>query len=293
MKSVFRYILPAVASAFLLFAGCEIETIVPPGTQRSPANNLVINEVFTLSFSNPSRYNWIEFLNPTQDTVDLTGWTLEYVTYQLRTVVTVAIDNSGNFTLIGFPRTFPTGYGLFRVPFSSTIPPQGPGENAPRIVLPSRGLATFVDNESRLNDVTDWGPGDGAFKFESPLFYGQVDTVETLAVVPDSSVTIRGGWSSYGFLLDTTAQLVLRNPAGEVIDVVRYGNYRYTEGTDPYPGNQSAGLLPPFESLCRYAGAYKSSPSANPPVGNTAADFFVTTQYIRPIPHWYSQLWKE
>jgi hypothetical protein len=69
-----------------------------------------------------------------------------------------------------------------------------------------------------------------------------------------------------------------------VVDVVRFGGYAAT-GTDPYPGNQSLGVLPPFESLYRYAGGYKS----NKPVGNTANDFAISNQYVRPIPHWYSQ----
>lgn len=291
MKSAVRYAIVPVAAWFLFLAGCEIETEVPPGSLKSPAASVVVNEVFTLPFSNPTRFNWIEFLNPTRDTVDLTGWTLEFVTYRFQTIVTVEIDSSGNFRTIEFPRTFPTGYGAFRVPFSSTRPPSGPGDVADPVILVPNALATFVDNESRMLDFTRLGPADGRLQYETQLFYGGIDTVETLAVAPDSLV-IRGGWSSYAFLLDTTDQLVLRNPAGQVVDVVRYGNYQPV-APDPYAGNQSVGLLPAFESLCRYAGAYKTNPYASPPVGNTAADFFFTNQYVRPIPHWYSQLWKQ
>jgi hypothetical protein len=274
MTSVIRFCMWMTAASFLALAGCEIETVGRPASGDSPAGTLVVNEVFTLPLTEPTRFNWIEFLNASQDTVNLTGWTLEYSTYQLRTNVDIAIFPDGGFQVIQvFPTRF-TGYGRFQVPFASLAQPSAPGEQPDPIVLPPFGLMTIVDNESRMKDIT--------------LFYGQVDSLDTLLYVPDSVVVFRGGFSSYAFVINPTEELVLRNPGGTVVDVVRFGGYVAT-GTDPYPGNQSLGVLPPFESLYRYAGGYKS----NRPVGNTANDFAISNQYVRPIPHWYSQPHKQ
>jgi hypothetical protein len=288
MSSVLRFCMWLTAASFLALAGCEIETVGKPESSDSPAGTLVVNEVFTLPVTEPTRYNWIEFLNAGQDTVDLTGWTLEYTTYQLRTNIDIAIFPNGGFLIIQvFPTRF-TGYGRFQVPFASLSPPSAPGEEPPPIRLAPFGLMTIVDNESRMKDVTDWGPGNTQFEYITNLFYGQVDSLDTLLYVPDSVTVFRGGFSSYAFAINPTEQLVLRNPAGTVVDVVRFGGYSPT-GVDPYPGNQSLGVTPPFESVYRYAGGYKT----NNPVGNTANDFAITNQFVRPIPHWYSQPHKQ
>lgn len=287
MKSQLHLCLPLLAASWLVFAGCEIETVEPAGAQKSPASTVVINEVFTLPFSNPGRFNWIEFFNPTNDTSDLTGWTMEYQTYRINTTATIAVDTNGVYTVLSF-RSIVDGFGLFQVPFTGFSSPN-PDAPPPRVKLAPGGLLTIVDNESRLRDHTGWGPADDRYRRETTIFYGAVDTVDTL-LSSDTLTVIAASWKAYGFLLDTTATLVLRNPAGEVVDVVRYGNYVYSgSAPDPYLGNNSIGIMPPYESISRFAGGFKTGGR----IGNTANDFFITNQFVRPIPHWYSQLQKQ
>jgi hypothetical protein len=284
MKPLLRFFLWFSAASFLVLAGCEIETVQEPGSTDSPAGSLVINEVFTLPFDEPTRFNWIEFLNAGRDTVDLQGWTLEYTTYQLQTLVDVAIFPDGRFEVLQLFPTGVTGYGRFRVPIDGLAPPRDPNQPAVQVVLLPNALMTVVDNESRMLDVTRWGPGDSRFQYETQLFYGLPELTDTLLYVPDSVIVFRGGYSSYGFLLNATEELVLRNPAGQVVDVVRYGGYQ-PPSPDPYPGNQSFAPIPPFESIYRYAGGYKT----NNPWGNTANDFDRSRADVRPVPNWYSQ----
>ncbi|MBM2841048.1 MAG: hypothetical protein HW412_1576, partial [Bacteroidetes bacterium] len=47
----------------------------------------------------------------------------------------------------------------------------------------------------------------------------------------------------------------------------------------------SLGIIPQYESLARYVGGYSTD--------NAAFDFFVTDVVVRPIPHWYSQKYKQ
>jgi hypothetical protein len=92
---------------------------------------------------------------------------------------------------------------------------------------------------------------------------------------PPTQGNFRAG---FPFLLSESGELVLRDTSGNTVDVVRYGNY-VPPSPDPYPGNQSAGMIPEWSSLSRYAGAYST--------GNTANDFYMES---KPIPMWYSQL---
>ncbi len=61
-----------------------------------------------------------------------------------------------------------------------------------------------------------------------------------------------------------------------VLDVVRYGNFS-TTGISLKPNNKSAGFIPEFYSLARYAGGYFTD--------NTRNDFYFESQ---PVPGWYS-----
>lgn len=61
-----------------------------------------------------------------------------------------------------------------------------------------------------------------------------------------------------------------------VLDVVRYGNFS-TTGVTLKPNNKSAGYIPEFYSLARYAGGYFTD--------NTKNDFYFESQ---PVPGWYS-----
>jgi hypothetical protein len=83
-----------------------------------------------------------------------------------------------------------------------------------------------------------------------------------------------------------TEQLLLKDPSGNVVDVVRYGNYVYggPDTNDPYPNNTSMGFLPEFQSIQRYAGAYDTD--------NTANDFYESTFEIVPTPNWFNSVCK-
>jgi hypothetical protein len=97
--------------------------------------------------------------------------------------------------------------------------------------------------------------------------------------IPPSNLPNQGGFQfGFLFMLSETGELVLKDTSGNAVDVVRYGNY-VPPSPDPYPGNQSAGVITEWSSLSRYAGAYST--------GNTANDFYIEA---KPIPMWYSQL---
>lgn len=87
----------------------------------------------------------------------------------------------------------------------------------------------------------------------------------------------KGPVKVFPFFLLETDELVLRDGSGTPVDVVRYGNYM-PESPDPYPGNHSAGIIPEWYSLCRYAYAYST--------GNSANDFYMEKT---PVPMWFSE----
>ncbi|MCZ6775419.1 MAG: hypothetical protein O7D34_03045 [Ignavibacteria bacterium] len=141
--------------------------------------------------------------------------------------------------------------------------------------------------EDKLLVHTNWGPGDSRFRREREFFQGPVSSFDTVAV-SDTLITIRISSKGYIFSIQPSDQLMLKDPSGKIVDVVRMGDSLYTDpGLDPLlgPGNQSIGAVPTFESIARYAGGYFS--------GNTANDFYITGPGVIPIPHWYSQLLKE
>jgi len=270
-------------SAFL-FVACELETVSSDSSDLpkvSPAGHLVINEVFTLPLDHPTPYSWIEFYNPTADTIDLTNWTLSLTTFSANAVFTVSIDSAGNFVAFG-QTVVPDSFGVFDVPFAGGVF-DIPGFEEDTVEILPGGLYTIVNSEDRLEDHTKWGPGDERFRSEKGGFEGPIETV-TIIDSTDTLITIQATAKFYGFFLQPTDQLVLKDPAGNVVDVVRYGGYVYSGLTDPYLGNLSTGPLPEFESIQRYAGAYFT--------GNTASDFYVSSSSVIPTPHWYSQLRK-
>ncbi len=79
------------------------------------------------------------------------------------------------------------------------------------------------------------------------------------------------------FLLPETGQIALRDTSGNYVDVVRYGNY-VAPSPDPFPSNHSAGMIPEWYSLSRYAYAYST--------GNSADEFYMA---MTPTPLWFSE----
>lgn len=274
-----------VFSAFVLAgvinSGCELATEDPPPPNIRPASTLVINEVFTLPATNQRQFCWIELYNPRPDTVNLNGWSLEFSARQYR--FRYILDS--NFT----PRSLlllSVKDSVYRTTFGVTggVVPGG----LPGVRLNGFNFITIGSSESRIRDYTDLGPGDGPKYYASPYlgeltgpgFIGSV----SLTPLPDTTYEAIVGFNE--FMLKTTDQIVLRNAQDQVVDVVRYGNYTPT-GTDPYPNNKSIGMIPEFQSIARWAGAYYT--------GNTAADFYITGTQVpqtRPIPHWLSQAFK-
>jgi hypothetical protein len=104
------------------------------------------------------------------------------------------------------------------------------------------------------------------------------DTTRAAGLAPD---TIRG--IGYVFYIFPSEELLLKDPSGNVVDVVRIGNYTPT-GVDPYPNNVSLPMAPQYESYARYAGGYFT--------GNSANDFYITGQNLRPLPHYYNVAYK-
>jgi hypothetical protein len=254
--------------AAVLFSACELVTQDPPLPVLRPANHLVINEVFTLPVNHQRAFSWIEFYNPTHQVVNTEGWTFSFSTSGL--LITIAFDSSGQQILTSY-REYLLPQGVYEIPLP--VYDLNPGE-----------FFTATNNEERLLTYTDYGPGKGPKLAGGSNVPYRIDTVKTSSqAVPDTLYIYQAI-----FHLQSTDQLVLKDSSGAVIDVVRYGNYAYSgPGADPYSSNRSIGLLPEFQSIARYGGAYFT--------GNTAEDFYVTQigePLTRPIPHWLSQAFK-
>ncbi len=251
----------ALLATFVLSA-CELQTPDPDLPKVNPANTLVINEVFTLPASNQRTYSWIEFYNPTRDTINTRGWTLSFTTTGL--IARFAMDSS-------FYELVQQGDGVYSVPL-------------PQAIVQGGEFLTIVNNEDRMLTYTEWGPGGG----EKEVVGEQINQLIVIAN-PDTTRPDTATFYQLQFRFKTTDQFVLRNASGTVVDVVRYGNYTYSgPGADPYPTNKSIGLVPEYQSIARYNGAYKT--------GSSSDDFYITGVQIpltRPIPHWLSQVYKK
>ncbi len=285
MKEVLHRLLCLVM--MFLFHACLLETEPPILPDLRPASNLVINEVFTLPPSNPNWYTWIEFYNPTRDTIDLTGWTISYFTSRLQDSIVVSLDTAFS-RILSFHGEFISfdTLAFLDVPFASGLLTES-------VRLPPSGLYTIVSNEAKLLDHTRWGPGDQRFRVEKPFVQGPVSSIDTFYSSPGvDSIVVAVKLYDYSFFIQPKEQLVLKDPSGRIVDVVRMGDSVYTNaiGDSTYadlllgPSNRSIGTVPEFESVARYVGGYFT--------GNTSNDFYVTRPGLVPIPHWYSQLYK-
>lgn len=285
-----------LTAALLSWTGCEIvtEEATEAAPDFRPAGTVVINEVFTLPPTVPNPFSWIEFMNASDDTVDVTFWTMTMTTNRLEVVVTGRLIISPDTVFFEFirSRTTPAGYGPSEVPIFATSLLLQPGQVLEPIRLPPRHLRTYVNNENALLSTTQYGPDDapGEVIADIQIFQGPITRLDTLGITvsPDSQTTtllVNITSLAFTFSLATTDQLVVKDENGQVQDVVRYGNYVWPgPDPDPYPGNQSIGVIPLYESIARYADGYST--------GNTASDFYFTSAAVRPVPHWYSALIK-
>jgi hypothetical protein len=269
----------ALMALLLTLSSCELTTQDPAPPDVRPASNVIINEVFTLPIDNPNFHSWIEFYNPTSDTVELTNWTLTLQTLRLSNTITVSVDSLGNF--LGFTfLTQPDSFGTFDVPFAEGVF-DIPGQVEDTVRLPPNELFTIVSSEDRMLTYTNWGPEDPAYRREREAFQGPIESIDTVST-SDTLTVLSVVSKSYVFYFDRTQQLVLKNPSGQVMDVVRIGDYTYSgPGTDPWPGNHTWGIIPEYETIQRWAGGYYT--------GNTANDFYPTNAAVRPLPHGKSQ----
>jgi Lamin Tail Domain len=267
MKKSALFTLLALGLMFTLVIGCEVVTENPPSPIYSPAHNVVINELFLLPPTNPNYFFWIEFYNPTSSLVQMSGWTLGLTTTQIY----IAYDSTG----------FIRGAGGDTIPTYHDVPLKVL-RNHP---LSPNGFQTIVSDIDRMQNYTGWvGSTD-------PLVQGTTLFLEPDTVRVDSIVQVL-----FTFALNQSDQLVLKDSLGTVVDVVRYGNYTYSGGTDPFPNNHSLGPIVPFQSYARFAGAYTSGPNGNAAAGNSANDFFVTGvapfATTVPTPQWINQGYK-
>ncbi len=286
----FRQHLHAVAIILSVsITSCEIVTEDPPQRILRPAKHLVINEVFTLPENHQRVFSWIELYNPRPDTVNLTGWSLSFATRRWR--IGVPFDSTGpifeRFTLLDQKDSvFTLTFGLF-----DTVRAAG---GLPGFRLNGYNFLTIGSSESRLEEYTNLGPGDGpvmyAFPFRIP---GTNINIQDPGLVGSFEQTARTDSlviGFYRFLLKQTDQIILRDANRNIVDIVRYGNYSIT-AADARPTNRSIGFIPEFQSIARYGGAYFT-----PDSGNTAEDFYITAIQVpqtRPIPHWVSQAYKQ
>jgi hypothetical protein len=258
----------------LVFAlsACKLQTEEPAVPILKPATHLVINEVFTLPSTNQRAYSWIEFYNPTGDTINLAGWTFSFSTSG--SISTFAMQDSQ--VIIGSFRVRQSGEGTYALPFLN--------QQFQSPVLKGGEFLTITNNEQRLLTYTDYGQGKGT-RLAFPEF---INATLAFVITPDTAVADTFLSFAVDFRLRTTDQITLRNQRGEIVDVVRYGNYTYNgTGPDPFPNNRSIGAIPEYQSIARFNGAYFT--------GNTTDDFYITAQksLTRPIPHWHSQVYKQ
>jgi hypothetical protein len=248
---------------------------------------VVINEVFTLPATHQAQYSWIELYNPTGSTVDIGRWTISFTTSRWRDVTTVVLDSNYQFRLLLSFETFPPSFGAYDIPFAQRLLLSTSGVTIrDTFRLEPKSLYTFVNNEARLLDHTEWGPGPTSNRFVVPVST-RIDSLllDSTYIGQDSVIAVLYQ-TNFLFQLQPTDQILLKDENGQVVDVVRYGNYVFPgPGADPYPGNVSLGAMPEYESIARYAGGYST--------GNTAVDFYITDPVMRPIPHWYSQRYKQ
>ncbi len=303
-------------SAIVFLTGCEVETLRQPPLSYPPANHMVINELYTLPVTHRNAHSWLELYNPTQQTINVQDWSLSYKTIRYRQVtliyydtirrpearlfirsITVSVTADTPATTYDVPlfRTAPSIPGvLYRFPifapdtivpftFSDTI-------TTPLRIRPNQFL-TLVSNLERLRVYNTIGPGEGPNPTSTP-FLPAMNPLVRIAVLERDTLRIRASRPDsiysyiYDFYLQQTDQVVLKDSAGQTVDVVRYGNYAFTgPGPDPYPTYRSIGTIPMYESMARYAGAYDTK--------NTANDFYITREGLPPIPHWLSQLYKK
>ena len=142
--------------------------------------------------------------------------------------------------------------------FRIVAPLRSPFSFIPDTLEPNSFLVLTSDS-LKLIDHTDIGSGRAKLAQFAGLFQ----------VLP-------GQFTLVPFTLQETDQLYLCDTAGVPVDVVRYGNYALTP-TDSLTGNVSAGVIPEWSALARYAGAYFT--------GNTANDFYMEPN---PVPGWYN-----
>ncbi len=278
-------------SLALVLTSCELVTEDPPQPILKPANHVVINEVFTLPESNQRAFSWIELYNPKPDTVSLLGWSLTFTTRQYR--VAFLIDT--NFTAPrGTPQLIGEKDSIFSITFGILAGVPG---GVPGFRLNGYAFLTIASSQNLLETYTDFGPGSGPKVYAFPLYAitglpnrqpaspAFAGSIEEVIRADDSTYAVVIGY--YKFLLRQSDQIILKDATGRVIDAVRYGNYTYT-GTDPFPGNRSTGIIPEFQSIARWNGAYFT--------GNSADDFYITGTQVpltRPIPHWISQAYHQ
>jgi hypothetical protein len=270
----------------LVMAGCELQTEDPELPILNPADNLVINEVFTLPLDHPVTYTWLELYNPTPDTINLTNWRISYETFRVRNEYTVVLDSLFNFVEFVTQISVVDSVGRFDVPIGEGLFVV-PGEDPDLVLLPPGGLFTLVNIEDRLLDHVQWGPGDERFRRERQQFQ---DSLLSFVIIPDTTqdtlITVMATVNSYGFFFEPSSQLILKDPSGTAVDVVRFGDYVYS-GSEPdqWPENVSFGAIPEFQSIQRYAGGYST--------GNTASDFYASSPDLVPTPHFYNLVHKK
>lgn len=303
-------------SAMLGLIGCEVTTESQPPLPYQPAGHMVINEVYTLPLSNPNAHSWLELFNPTTQVIDLKKWSIAFKTrrYQQRILIRyrVVIDSSANppKSVQAFRFDFdttPDSVATYDVPLmratdsiratiyllpvvpDTIIEAVVPDTSRSVRVAPNQ-FFTLVSSLDRLRVYNTLGPGEGpepvsspVLPMQNPIYRAAIFQRDTLTPRIERPDTVYG--YLYDFFLSQTDQILLKDSVGRTVDVVRYGNYVFQGvGADPYPGNQSIGAVPVFESIARYAGAYDTHNSAN--------DFYITRPGLRPIPHWLSQLYK-
>ncbi|MBM2847001.1 MAG: hypothetical protein HW407_2313, partial [Bacteroidetes bacterium] len=179
---------------------CELQTNTPDPPPPSATNHIVINEIFSLPLTNQNTFRWIEFSNPTGQTVDMNGWSLGFTTRKT-SIITDTAGNFRNFEIDSVDK-------YYNVPIRDPIRPGGSLNVRPNEFL------IIVNNEDRLENYTVYGPGEGP-KLVPGDFIFVLDTVTVDSI----------RFEQYEFVFRPQDQLILRDTLGNVVDIFRYGGW--------------------------------------------------------------------
>ncbi len=304
------FLIYSIAIVIVSFAvnGCALKTPTSDGSNlTTPGSDLVISEVFHISPEKYYTYSWIELYNPTNQNI---RWYHEtFLDDSTKVVERVAVSflakvrfyNFGNPSYVIFTDTmmtyFTNSYDQLRL-FPDTAVFQSQFSEADSVIFPGQ-FVVIVNNKDAFDRHGEVGPFNPVILESKYPGLSLQGTDQPAAVIYtrnpfDLSDTTYHYLAAPAFwdILDANEVSLVRvsdtvntntnvhsTQHTQILDVVRFGNYRPTP--DIFPNNNPLPNVPEWYSVARYGGYFAT--------GNSAEDFYISN---KPIPGWYSQIRK-